>query len=402
MKLQHYAIVFLIVILPFSIICRSKMTNYSLMLKDQVRLNNVIDSATQDALDMLVELNDEFQMLDLDERFDITQTLAEESVKSFFQTLAINFNMPYIHGTTENYFSMYVPAIVIVAYDGFFIYSVDDTPTGFSYQMSPKIPYAYFDEATGTLVHFTLGNYVTLYTNDNVYKGNLTCNYKEEALALYNEWSALTLQELSESTKEMSVLIEALIQESNGLGYSLVPNFLIPDSSGDSDTIPLLKDYDRLTDNQNTSETTVAVASKFHEIRRETIITLIRETLQQEINDHNTYASILGSTYDFALPQIANDEWTNSINDISVMSFIQGMKIGTNMYYDNYALSGSRITQTDYYYSTNETNKYYHHSTCSKVQSYFDGDPTSPVDNIFITREQAAGAGYFPCELCHP
>ena len=39
------------------------MTDYKLMLRDQVRLNNVIDAATQDALDMLVDLNDEFQML---------------------------------------------------------------------------------------------------------------------------------------------------------------------------------------------------------------------------------------------------------------------------------------------------------------------------------------------------
>ena len=63
MKLQHFAIIFIIIILPFSIICRRKMANYGMTLKDQVRLNNVVDAATQDALDMLVELNDEFQMM---------------------------------------------------------------------------------------------------------------------------------------------------------------------------------------------------------------------------------------------------------------------------------------------------------------------------------------------------
>ena len=68
MKIQHFIIIFLILILPFSILCRSKMSDYKLMLRDQVRLNNVIDSATQDSLDMLVELNDEFQMLYFNER----------------------------------------------------------------------------------------------------------------------------------------------------------------------------------------------------------------------------------------------------------------------------------------------------------------------------------------------
>ena len=154
MKLQHFAIIFIIIILPFSIICRSKMANYGMTLKDQVRLNNVVDAATQDALDMLVELNDEFQMMsygddssDTKNRFNITQELAMQSVKSFFQTMSINFNMPYIPEKTESYFSMYIPAIVIVAYDGFFIYSVDESKDGtYAYQMSPKIPYAYFDQ----------------------------------------------------------------------------------------------------------------------------------------------------------------------------------------------------------------------------------------------------------------
>ena len=126
MKLSHFCVIFLIIILPFSIICRNNVNEYFMVQKDEVRLNNVIDIATQDALDTLVELNDEFQMLYFNQRFDITQSLVEESVKSFFQTLAVNFNMPYIQGKTENYFSTYIPAIVVVAYDGFFVYSVDD------------------------------------------------------------------------------------------------------------------------------------------------------------------------------------------------------------------------------------------------------------------------------------
>ncbi len=126
MKLSHFTIIFLIIILPFSIISRATMRDYFNTLKDEVRLNNVIDIATQDALETLVELNDEFQMLYFDEKIDINKTLALEAVKTYFKTLAINFNIPYIEGYTENYFSSYVPAIVIIAYDGFFIYSVDD------------------------------------------------------------------------------------------------------------------------------------------------------------------------------------------------------------------------------------------------------------------------------------
>ena len=143
MKLQHFCIIFLIVILPFSIIARNTTREYMLTLRDQTRLNNVIDNATQDALDMIVELNDEFQSLYFAQQFNITQSVAKEAVKSFFQTLAINYNMPYIEGKTESYFSTYVPAIVLIGYDGFYIYSVDETASGiYAYKMSTKIPYA--------------------------------------------------------------------------------------------------------------------------------------------------------------------------------------------------------------------------------------------------------------------
>ena len=274
MKLQHFTIIFLIIILPFSIICRSTMTNYSLMLKDQVRLNNVVDAATQDALDMLVELNDEFQMLFFNERFDITQALAKESVKSFFQTLAINFNMPYVPGNTESYFSMYIPAIVIIGYDGFFIYSVDDSVSaGYAYQMSPKIPYSYYDPDTGTIVHFTLGNYVSLFTNNMLYQGEISCDYDEEAEILYNEFYTAfgndknaTLENLPELTTDVSTILYALKE----VDSSLVPSFLIAgkESAG---AIPLRLVYGSGDDEP----------SEFNKIRRNVIITTIKETLQQ-------------------------------------------------------------------------------------------------------------------------
>ena len=437
MKLQHFAIIFLIIILPFSIICRNTMASYSMVLKDQVRLNNTIDAATQDALDMLIELNDEFQMLYFNERFDITQQLAEQSVKSFFQTMSINFNMPYIDGQTEAYFSMYIPAIVIVAYDGFFIYSVDENTDGtYTYQMSPKIPYAYFDAKTGTLVHFTLGNYVRLFTRDKMYEGELTCDlrtvpdasgdlsgsrdkYMEFCSGFGIDYDTMTtaqklelLNYIPDLTSDMSIIIQALYE----YNHSLVPDFLIPPRAEDADfnitsltltdtnsgDIPLLRDYDGESDLE---------ASNFHRIRRETIINLITSTLKEEINEHTSYASMYGSTYQFGLPDVARDDWMNSINDISVMSFIQGIPVGVNMFYDNYALSGSRIVQTDYYYGTNPTpdsaavgDEYYHRESCPRIQDFIvSGDTDSTgVDNIFITREQAAENGYYPCDLCHP
>ena len=264
--------------------------------------------------------------------------------------------------------------------------------------MSPKIPYTYYDEITGTVVHFSLGNHIKLYTNNKVYEGDLLRDYREDAEADYNEFyipfdeagysEQQVLDMIPELTKSMSIIIEAL----HTVNPSYIPSFLYPDSKSDPNAVPLTLDYgsgDR-------------DASEFHQIRRNVIIELIQDALREEMNEHTTYASIYGVQYNFALPDITDDDWRNSINDISVMSFIQGMPIGVQQFYNNYALSGSRIIQTEYIYGT--TDKYYHETWCPEIADFFDPDTTdtSDVDNVFITRVQAAQSGYYPCKVCRP
>ena len=335
LKLQHFCIWFLILILPFSILARNKTEEYMLTLRDQVRLNNVIDNATQDAIQMLIDLNDEFQTISFGNEFNVTQDMAKEAIKSFFQTLAINYNMPYIEGDTEAYFSMYVPAIVVVAYDGFFVYSVNETGSGYAYTLSPKIPYAYEDPSSGAVINFTLGNDMRIYINRQYYEGELTRNYLSDADADVQTYldafggtayKSLMLSSLPDLTDDLSIILNAIENYAvTPSGHSeRIPDFL-KTSPGD---IPLLQDYSRAGGD--------TPASEFHELRRNVIINTIREVLQEEINSHTTYAALMGSSYDFTLPEISNDDWTNSINDISILSFIQGLPIGMNKYYNNY------------------------------------------------------------------
>ena len=145
MKIQHYAIIFIIIILPFSIICKNKVDKKIDVLNEQTRINNALDTATSDAVDTLIELNDEFYALYDGKTLDVTPAIAKEGIKSFFKTLAVNNTLPFTadENYAENYFSPYIPAIVIVAYDGFYIYSVDDDGGEYKYVLSPKIPYAY-------------------------------------------------------------------------------------------------------------------------------------------------------------------------------------------------------------------------------------------------------------------
>lgn len=160
MKIQHYAIIFIIIILPFSIVCRSRINNKIDVLNNETRINNAIDTATMDAIDTLIELNDEYYALYEGQTIDVTPTIAKEGIKTFFQSLSINNNLPFIAGDNgtefaENYFAPYIPAIVVIAFDGFYIYSVETKTDGtYDYILSPKIPYAY--EESGYYINFSL------------------------------------------------------------------------------------------------------------------------------------------------------------------------------------------------------------------------------------------------------
>ena len=59
MKIQHWAIIFIIIILPFSIICRNTISKKNLLLRDETRINNIIDNATYDAVSQIIEISEE-------------------------------------------------------------------------------------------------------------------------------------------------------------------------------------------------------------------------------------------------------------------------------------------------------------------------------------------------------
>lgn len=168
-------------------------------------------------------------------------------------------------------------------------------------------------------------------------------------------------------------------------------------------------------------------AGEFHKLRRETIINLITSVMREEFNEHNDYADTLGVTYNFNIPDIARDQWNNTIDDISVLAFFQGMPMGADAYYNNYSLGGSRIVQANYLYAETvegwdgEDYKIYHKHYCPLIPrdengnvKYSEGEgkftngtfpngsvrKTTGVEQIFINSSHAKEAGYFVCSEC--
>ncbi|WP_442600861.1 hypothetical protein [Paenibacillus sp. KN14-4R] len=86
----------------------------------------------------------------------------------------------------------------------------------------------------------------------------------------------------------------------------------------------------------------------FEQIRRITIVNSIQTELELYMNHANEVAKRSGAAYTFTLPTISQEEWNNTIDDVGMMAFVQGIPIGKS-YYNNYALGGSRVLKKPMY-----------------------------------------------------
>jgi len=86
-------------------------------------------------------------------------------------------------------------------------------------------------------------------------------------------------------------------------------------------------------------------AEAFEQVRRATIVRTIEENIAGYMNRHNEYAARIGVNYLFTLPALSQEDWTNTLNDIGVIVFVQGIPVG-DRYYNNYAFGGGRLVQS--------------------------------------------------------
>lgn len=135
-------------------------------------------------------------------------------------------------------------------------------------------------------------------------------------------------------------------------------------------TIPLLHDAD-----------------EFHRIRKNTIVNVFQDELAYYINEHNVYTKQLGITYKFTLPLIEQEDWYNTVDDISIFTFFQGYPYNRGQgTFNEYALAGGRLEKVDpIHAATVNGEKLYFRESCQF--SY-------PVEEIYSSKKDAAKAGY--------
>ncbi len=121
MKYQNFAVIFVIIILPISIVLSFYIQKQTDTIKLESEYQTKLNDSTYDAIAS-------FQINSLN-----TSRVTGESVKSyvlasvntFFTTLATNLGMS---GAARSRLQAYVPAILFTTYDGYYIYSPLKTP----------------------------------------------------------------------------------------------------------------------------------------------------------------------------------------------------------------------------------------------------------------------------------
>lgn len=327
MKIINFVMAFVIILLPFHYLNNYKVNTQRLTNNLELRYNAAVDTAVRDAADSLKFNVDQNKELQYQSRKKVNVNVSA-GIESFWNTLYLNFeaqNDSVMQGVLKNY----VPAIVIIGYDGYHMYTMDryknkSNETEVKHLLQPKRPYAYVDQYQNSL-SFTLDDFVTVYerTTDTWH---------------YGKRSELAVQ--------------------------------IP-------SVPLLQD-----------ETT------FNSVRMTTIVNTIQEDLQYQINYYNEHAKRYGISYTFTLPTISQEDWNNTVDDVGVLAFVQGVPMG-NTTYNHYALGGSRLIKSHPIKGAinKQTGlKYYFRSYCEGIYSPNDFE----VQETFGDEKEAALAGYIP------
>ncbi len=402
MKLQTLTVIFIIIILPITMVVsqyiKTEISTITLQSEYDTKLNN----ATYDAI----------KAFQLNESNSTTENIATEkirdvkaSVNSFYNSMASSMG---VSGYTEEDLKGYIPCLVYTLYDGYYIYtSYTNNKNEKEYGLKP---YVYYTENISNgnnidvTVSYTLDNYIMIvgyvpnsrggkeyitksgylyYDNGYAFTEKLKDNidylsevkyqvpYKylkgenNQSIKYYflnNEWydystigklqkvtNQQIINELGTNTEDESA--KKYVEEAKEF-TTLVNNYL-----GN------LRGYSYLKIDANNNPD--SYSSAFNEHRRQVIKNSITTNLQA------TLANYKGNIDEFQMPELDETEWDKIINNVSLISFMQGLPL-KNKYYRGYSVVTN--TQSREFVNPNEIyiinrNKY-HKITCKDSQNW--------------------------------
>ncbi len=441
MNLQQLIVIFIIIILPISLILTSYVQNQVKTLELQISYDTKLTNATYDALKafQLNTVNSSTSDLANSKMRDI-----EAAVNTFFNSVANNFNMA---GYNQDILKDYVPAIVFTMYDGYYIYSPftntltsEDYTTSSTYQNGETVtslkPYIFYScrYVTGNIdvvITYSLDNYITVQgtiNNQSVYRygyllDNITGDYDPNTNSnsiRYREIPITTenlteyVDDSYENTNYTKVNgVKYYLDSSNGRWYSRINDqkyYQGIEYKTENDSA--LRYYDeakdftnwvrtnlgdlRVTDavfengestkqfeNEDGSNVNQSLAereqwgnlkifesdtntsiedpdSNFNQHRLQVIRYSIEKNLSIAIANYNNYDG--GNSNNFLMPELQENEWERILNNVSIISFLQGLNIGGKIYNGYSIVTNTKteeVVNTDSIYITTSDGQYH-------------------------------------------
>ncbi len=138
-------------------------------------------------------------------------------------------------------------------------------------------------------------------------------------------------------------------------------------------------DNSKIFDLEDTSNDPELESSSFNLHRVDVIISSIESSLITTIANFNSH---MGATYDYAMPTLTEEEWDRICNNITVISFMQGLTIGNYKYYSSYAIVANTKVKdyinknTIYVQEDNneDSNLEYHNPRCEEFNEEFNSN----------------------------
>ncbi len=422
MKLQNLTVIFIIIILPVILVLSAYMGYEMQTIKKQNMYNNGLVAATHDAI-FAFELNT---------KNDVYYNNAENkrsnikaAVKTFENSLSTACNLGlYNNQAIEEY----IPAIVFGLYDGFYMYAPTQTQgQGYKHELRN---YVYYSEEIkegniDIIIRYTLDNYVAVSgTIDGTYitKAGYLINLNQCNGYSYNppQYSDGKLGEATlndtftyyGATIKKDEQLRTYTYDQNEKKVVLV-NALNGEYEIDNSAINYFKEsiaistwvnkykkrklgenfqYLKINNNNDPEDENSPFVQHKREIMKEKIESILNSSI-------TAYANKTRNKY--KMPKFSGEDWNKIYNNISVISFVQGMNLGFKDY-NNYCILNSTNNQEyvnpNLIYFSDGNN--YHDIRCNDIKDtettgYKIGDFEKIKYDITNEKGEVTGSDYY-------
>lgn len=472
MKIQSLAIMFIILILPISLLLSSYTQNRVETIRRQSMYDTNLSGATYDALKayQLNSLNSETS-----DYANSKMRNVKASVNTFFNSMATNFsNVGYTKETIQNY----IPAVVYTMYDGYYIYSpytntwdaetIEKHGSDVSYSDNEILfglkPYVYYScrYKRGTqddfIITYSLDNYIWIQgivngnpvskygylisdvevSGDSVtYRGiditeepalieNIFVDGQERKLPYikingtkyYNDGTNVFSVINGKSIKQTNIpfngndnsakeyykqAYELRMFIENNLSDLKISDAVDTDGNkfADDNTNPYQQLRDEKLFDYDHGNGIEAENSNFNTHRIDVIKYSVEKNLSVAISNFNNYSQ---ASVNFQMPKLKDTDWDKIINNISIISFLQGVNIGGKVYNGYSVVTNTKnedvVSEGSIYIKTNDDNVYH-----KVIETGIKDNNSSKIGvfNIDLERKTAEDSNgntkyYFPKE----